>query len=47
MFVYIIILQGKNETEPVTKGDILGQFSYVIDNGPIQEFSVEEVNDMQ
>jgi SUN domain-containing protein 1/2 len=33
---------GKNETEHVTEGDVLGEFTYSIDSIPIQEFPVED-----
>ena len=36
--------QGKNDTELVTEGDLLGQFSYAIDSTPIQEFTVKDVS---
>ena len=36
--------QGKNDTELVTEGDLLGRFSYAIDSTPIQEFTVKDVS---
>ena len=36
--------QGKNETEHITEGDVLGQFTYSIDSTPIQEFTVKDVS---
>jgi SUN domain-containing protein 1/2 len=33
---------GKNDTEPVTEGDKLGQFTYSTDGAPIQEFDVKD-----
>ena len=36
--------QGKNDTEPITDGDVLGQFTYSTDDSAIQEFTVKDVS---
>ena len=36
-------VQGKNDID-VTRGDVLGQFSYSLDGTPIQEFTISDVS---